>query len=94
MDEIQASLYEKALRHRQEYTTEVSSYAEFKEVLDGKGGFIVAHWDGTSETEQKIKEETKATIRLIPLEESYKTEGTCIYSGKPSSQRVVFARAY
>ncbi len=94
LDEIQASLYEKALRHRQEHTTEVSSYAELKEVLDGKGGFIVAHWDGTSETEQKIKEETKATIRLIPLEESYKTEGTCIYSGKPSSQRVVFARAY
>jgi prolyl-tRNA synthetase len=93
LDEIQASLYEKALRHRQEHTTEVSSYAEFKEVLDGKGGFIVAHWDGTSETEQKIKEETKATIRLIPLESKFQVTGKCVHSGKDSNQIVVFAQS-
>jgi prolyl-tRNA synthetase len=61
--------------------------------LDGKGGFILAHWDGTPETEQKIKEETKATIRLIPLNNKPE-QGKCIYTGNPSSQRVVFARAY
>lgn len=94
LEEIQTSLYQKALKHRDDNTTEVGSYADFKEVLETKGGFIVAHWDGTPETEQKIKEDTKATIRLIPLEEKYKVIGTCIYSGRPSVQKVVFARAY
>ncbi|HEY1007674.1 MAG TPA: His/Gly/Thr/Pro-type tRNA ligase C-terminal domain-containing protein, partial [Sphingobacteriaceae bacterium] len=91
--EIQSSIYAKALKFRQENTTEVNSYEEFKSVLDTKGGFISAHWDGTSETEKKIKEETKATIRCIPLN-NRQEEGTCIYTGKPSSQRVLFARAY
>jgi len=66
---------------------------EFKELLDGKAGFIAAHWDGTPETEEKIKEETKATIRCIPLNNTLE-DGVCIYSGKPSTQRVLFARAY
>ena len=70
----------------------MDSYAEFKELLD-KGGFISAHWDGSAETEQKIKEETKATIRCIPLN-GEKEAGKCIYSGKPSAGRVLFARAY
>lgn len=91
--EIQSNIYAKALKFRQENTTEVNSYEEFKSVLDTKGGFISAHWDGTSETEKKIKEETKATIRCIPLNNKQE-EGTCIYTGKPSSQRVLFARAY
>ncbi|MGB3074077.1 MAG: proline--tRNA ligase, partial [Chitinophagales bacterium] len=71
----------------------VNSFEEFKNTLDEKGGFISAHWDGTSETENKIKDETKATIRCIPLNNPSE-EGTCIYSGKPSTQRVLFARAY
>src|SRR5690606_10881388 len=87
LDEIQSNLFNKALKHREENTTEVSSYAQFKDVLGTKGGFIVAHWDGTAETEQKIKEETKATIRLIPLEDSYKVDGKCVYSGAPSKQK-------
>lgn len=94
LSEIQSNLYEKALKFRQENTTQVSTWVEFKEVLENKGGFILAHWDGDSETEQKIKDETKATIRLIPLEDKYKTQGTCVYSGKPSEQIVVFAKAY
>ncbi|SDL84778.1 prolyl-tRNA synthetase [Catalinimonas alkaloidigena] len=93
LDEIQQSIYDRALRYRQEHTTPVSSYEEFKEVLDSKGGFVLAHWDGTSETEEKIKDETKATIRCIPLEGD-ETPGTCIYSGKPSQRQVLFARAY
>jgi prolyl-tRNA synthetase len=92
--EIQTNLFQKALKHREENTTSVSSWDEFKEVLDKKGGFILAHWDGSSETELKIKEKTKATIRLIPLEDKYKTEGKCVYSGNPSDQIVVFAKAY
>ncbi len=91
--EIQQNIYDRALKFRQENTTEVNSYEEFKSVLDSKGGFIAAHWDGTSETEKKIKEETKATIRCIPIGNKQE-EGTCIYSGKPSTQRVLFARAY
>ena len=71
----------------------VDSYDEFKKALDDKGGFILAHWDGTAETEEKIKEETKATIRCIPLGNK-KEEGKCILTGKPSTQRVIFARAY
>jgi len=91
--EIQQNIFNKALQFREENTTSVETYQEFKEVLDNKGGFILAHWDGTSETEEKIKEETKATIRCIPLD-APEEEGVCIYSGQPSSKRVVFARAY
>lgn len=74
-------------------TTEVSSYDEFKKVLEEKGGFIKAHWDGTSETEELIKNQTKAIIRCIMLDEKDEA-GTCIYSGKPSARKVVFAKAY
>jgi prolyl-tRNA synthetase len=93
LSDIQSELFNKALEFRKQSSTEVNSYEEFKSVLEEKGGFIYAHWDGTSETEQKIKEETKATIRCIPLDQK-KEEGRCVYSGKPSSQRVVFAKAY
>ncbi|WP_207423648.1 proline--tRNA ligase [Desertivirga brevis] len=93
LEEIQSNIYQKALKFREESTTEVNSYDEFKQVLDTKAGFVSAHWDGTPETEQKIKEETKATIRCIPLNNKQE-EGVCIYSGKPSTQRVLFARAY
>lgn len=93
LEEIQKNIFQKALDYRTEHTTIVNSYDEFKEVLDTKGGFILAHWDGTPETEAAIKEETKATIRCIPLEGDT-TPGTCIYSGKPSARRVLFARAY
>ncbi|MBN1821293.1 MAG: proline--tRNA ligase [Prolixibacteraceae bacterium] len=93
LNEIQENIYNKAAKFRTENTTKVDSYDEFKEILNNKGGFILAHWDGTSETELKIKEETKATIRCIPLDDE-KEEGRCIYSGKPSKQRVLFAVAY
>jgi prolyl-tRNA synthetase len=93
LDNIQESIYNKALAFREENTFKVDTFEAFNEVLDNKGGFILAHWDGTPETEEKIKEETKATIRCVPLN-SVKEEGVCIYSGKPSAQRVVFARAY
>jgi len=93
LEEIQLSIYNKAYAFREEMTTKVENYEEFKKVLNEKGGFISAHWDGTSETESKIKEETKATIRCIPLENKLE-DGVCMYSGKPSTQRVVFALAY
>ena len=93
LTDIQTNLFQKALKRTQDLTLEANSYLEFKELLDDKGGFISAHWDGTSETEEKIKEETKATIRCIPLNNTLET-GKCIYSGKPSTQRVLFARAY
>ncbi len=93
LEEIQQNIYNKALNFRDEHITEANSYDELKELLDNKTGFISAHWDGTPETEQKIKEETKATIRCVPLNNKLE-EGICIYSGKPSSQRVLFARAY
>ena len=93
LEEIQLSIYNKAYAFREEMTTKVDSYEEFKKVLAEKGGFISAHWDGTSETESKIKEETKATIRCIPLNNKLEN-GVCMYSGKPSTQRVVFALAY
>ncbi|HLT49336.1 MAG TPA: proline--tRNA ligase [Aequorivita sp.] len=93
MDEIQDNLYRKAVSHRTENTTEVSSYEEFKKVLDTKGGFILAHWDGTAETEEKIKNETKATIRCIPLDDKIEA-GVCIVTGNPSQRKVLFARAY
>ena len=91
--QIQQNLYQKALNFRENNSYYVNSWEEFKEVLDQKGGFLYAHWDGTAETEEKIKEETKATIRVIPLDNPQEA-GKCIYSGKPSTQRVVFARAY
>ncbi len=93
MDEIQDNLYRKAVSHRTENTTEVSSYEEFKKVLDTKGGFILAHWDGTAETEEKIKNETKATIRCIPLDDKIEA-GVCMITGNPSQRKVLFARAY
>ncbi len=93
LDEIQKNIYNRALLYRQENTHEVDSYNEFKKIIDGKGGFVSAHWDGTAETEQKIKEETKATIRCIPFDGDA-TPGLCIYSGNPSKGRVLFAKAY
>jgi prolyl-tRNA synthetase len=93
LSEIQEGIFRKALRYRDQHITQVDSYEKFKEVLQDKGGFIKAHWDGTAETETKIKEETKATIRCIPLNQE-KVPGTCIYSGKPSEQMVIFAKAY
>ncbi|TNE73970.1 proline--tRNA ligase [bacterium] len=94
LDEIQQSLFNRAVEHRTNLTSVVSSYEEFKEVLDSKGGFIYAHWDGTPETEAKIKDETKATIRCIPLDNPHKETGFCMVTGKPSEQMVLFARAY
>ena len=93
LNDIQENLFNKAAIFRTENTTKVDSYAEFKKVLDEKGGFILAHWDGTPETEALIKEETKATIRCIPLD-AIKEDGKCMVTGKPSGQRVIFARAY
>jgi prolyl-tRNA synthetase len=92
LEDIQQSLYERALKFRADNTKEVNSWDEFKEQIE-EGGFLMAHWDGTAETEEKIKEETKATIRCIPLE-AYGEKGQCVYSGKESAGRVVFARAY
>ncbi len=93
MDEIQNSLYQKALDFRTANTHQADTWDEFLQILDNKGGFIEAHWDGTVETEQIIKEKTKATIRCIPFDQP-EENGVCVYSGKPSRQRVVFARAY
>jgi prolyl-tRNA synthetase len=92
LDEIQQNIYEKALKFKNENTFEVNTWEEFEAQLD-KGGFISAHWDGSSETEDKIKELTKATIRCIPLD-ALKEEGKCILTGNPSSKRVLFAKAY
>ncbi|WP_418639673.1 proline--tRNA ligase [Winogradskyella sp.] len=93
LEVIQNELFHKALNYRDEHITKVNDFETFKEVLNTKTGFISAHWDGTAETEQKIKELTKATIRCIPMKNK-KEEGTCVYSGKPSIQRVLFAKAY
>lgn len=93
LEDIQANIFDKALKFRSEMTTKVDTYEEFKEVLQNKGGFISAHWDGTPETEQQIKDETKATIRCIPFDQEPE-EGKCIYSGKPSKCRVLFALSY
>ena len=92
LDDIQRTIYQKALAFRAANTFVIDTYDEFKAQIE-KGGFIMAHWDGTSETEEAIKEQTKATIRCIPFEGADQP-GTCVYSGKPSAQRVVFARAY
>lgn len=91
--DIQENIYKKALNYREDHITPVDSYEEFKELLESKGGFFLAHWDGTAATEEKIKEETKATIRCIPLGDK-KEEGSCMVTGKPSQQRVLFAKAY
>lgn len=91
--QIQENLFQKALALREQRSYKVDTYEEFKKALDEKGGFIYAHWDGTTETEEKIKQETKATIRCIPLNNAQES-GKCIYTGNPSQQRVIFARAY
>jgi prolyl-tRNA synthetase len=93
LEDIQVNLYQRALQFRNENTTKVDTWEEFVKVLDEKAGFIAAHWDGTSETEEKIKELSKATIRCIPLNNEQE-EGKCVLTGKPSTQRVLFARAY
>lgn len=93
LNEIQANIYKKALDYRNSMITKVDSWEEFKEVLNTKGGFILAHWDGTPETEQAIKDATKATIRCIPMDVTPE-EGKCVYSGKPSPYRVLFAKSY
>ncbi|MCS6824614.1 MAG: proline--tRNA ligase [Cytophagaceae bacterium] len=93
LSSIQENLYQRALNFRSKHTHICDSYGQFQKILDNEGGFILAHWDGSPETEEKIKEETKATIRCIPLDFK-KENGKCIYSGKPSVGRVLFARAY
>ena len=93
LNDIQENLFTKAINHRAEHTTEVNSFEEFKEVLETKGGFLLAHWDGTPETEEKIKDLTKATIRCIPMDQPDE-EGVCLLTGKPSTKRVMFAKAY
>lgn len=93
LDAIQSNMYLRAADYRDAHITPVNSWEEFVHVLDTKGGFLSAHWDGTGETEQKIKEATKATIRCIPLD-GHPEKGACIFSGKPSERRVLFARAY
>jgi len=91
--EIQHSMFKKAKEFRDEHVTKADTWDEFVKLLDEKGGFISAHWDGTAETEDAIKEKTKATIRCIPLNNP-KEDGKCILSGRASSERVLFARAY
>ncbi|GGD99444.1 proline--tRNA ligase [Planktosalinus lacus] len=93
LKEIQNNLFEKALKYRDEHITEVNSFDEFKEILETKGGFLSAHWDGTPDTEEQIKNLTKATIRCIPLDAKNES-GVCVFSGKPSEKRVLFAKAY
>jgi prolyl-tRNA synthetase len=93
LEDIQANIYNKALEHRRTHITEVNSYEEFKEVLENKGGFLSAHWDGTPETEELVKEQTKATIRCIPID-AKEQAGVCMVTGKPSTKRVLFAKAY
>lgn len=93
LEEIQQNIFNRAKQYRDEHITPANSWDEFVQLLDTKGGFIAAHWDGTGETEDKIKELTKATIRCIPLD-NQEEQGICILSGKPSTQRVLFARAY
>ncbi|MFN0032048.1 MAG: proline--tRNA ligase [Flavobacteriales bacterium] len=93
LSEIQENLFSQAMAHRTAHITKVDSYDDFKKLLDEKGGFFLAHWDGTKETEDKVKDETKATIRCIPLDSDMQ-EGMCMVTGKHSKQRVLFARAY
>ncbi|MCF6240127.1 MAG: proline--tRNA ligase [Bacteroidales bacterium] len=93
LDKIQKNMYDKALQFRKDNTYTVDSYDEFKDIIENKGGFVLAHWDGSKETEEKIKNETKATIRCIPVD-AVEEEGKCILTGKPSKRRVLFAKAY
>jgi len=93
LDEIQTNIFNKALKFRDENIHKIDSWEEFKDIINNKGGFILAHWDGTPETEEAIKTETKATIRCIPFD-SPEEDGKCIYSGKESKRRVLFAKAY
>ena len=93
LESIQINLFERAIDYRSNHTTEVNSFEEFKDVIENKGGFVSAHWDGTSETEEKIKDLTKATIRCIPLNNKIE-EGKCVLTGEKSKQRVLFAKAY
>jgi prolyl-tRNA synthetase len=93
LEEMQKNLFDKALKFRTENTRTVDSYDEFKERIESEGGFFLAHWDGTEETEQKIKEDTKATIRCIPFDREEEA-GVCMVTGKPSAGRVIFAKAY
>ncbi|UMY64332.1 MULTISPECIES: proline--tRNA ligase [unclassified Flavobacterium] len=93
LGDIQKALFQKALDYRNSHITEVNSFDEFRDVLENKGGFLSAHWDGTPETEEKIKELTKATIRCIPLDR-VEEAGTCVFTGAPSKGRVLFAKAY
>ena len=93
LEEIQKALFDRALKHQIDQTIKVDDYETFKAQISGDGGFILAHWDGTAETEARIQEETKATIRCIPLS-AEEEGGFCVYSGKPSTKRVLFAKAY
>jgi prolyl-tRNA synthetase len=93
LEEIQENLFNRAIEHRANHTTEVATFEEFKDVIENKGGFVLAHWDGTEETEDKIKEITKATIRCIPNDAKLE-EGTCVFTGNPSARKVLFAKAY
>lgn len=93
LEEIQTNLFDRAAKHREDNIRSVETYDEFKTVLEKEGGFIMAHWDGTEETEEKVKQETKATIRCIPLD-AQEEEGKCMVTGKPSKYKVVFAKAY
>ena len=93
LDEIQENIYNKAYKFREDNTFIVNDWETFKTKIE-EGGFLLCHWDGSAETEERIKEETKATIRCIPHENVIEEEGKCVYSGKPSSRRVIFARAY
>ncbi len=93
LDQIQKNLFDRAKKYRDEHITSVDTFDEFVDVLENKGGFVYAHWDGTTETELKIKELTKATIRCIPIDNE-KEEGKCVFTGNPSNERVLFARAY
>lgn len=93
LEQIQKDLFDKAFNYRNTHITEVNNFEEFKEVLEGKGGFISAHWDGTAATEEKIKDLTKATIRCIPLD-AVEEAGVCVFTGNPSTKRVLFAKAY
>ncbi len=93
LEDIQQNLFSRALSFREQHITPADTWEEFMQLLDGKGGFIAAHWDGTAETEEKIKDTSKATIRCIPFDNKQEA-GTCILTGQPSTQRVLFARAY
>lgn len=93
MEDIQKNIYRKALEFRESNTYRADTWEEFVDIIENRGGFVLAHWDGTTETEEKIKDLTKATIRALPLD-SPAENGRCILSGKPSERRVLFARAY